>query len=214
MTAVIFDFDGVVVNSEVLWAKSNKEIFQKLIAEEWTDKHKAAITGMSMQQIRAWLEKEHNVTITLEKLQEAVGAVAVGIYKEQCQLLPGVEKLIQDLHAERIPMAIASGSPSKWIRLSLERFSLTSYFQDIASVYDLDLPGKPNPDVFLKAAELIGKTPEECIVFEDSVAGVNAAKAAGMRCIGVSGPHNFAMKLDVDSIPDFTQVTVDSLLRK
>jgi len=100
------------------------------------------------------------------------------------QPLPGVRTWLDDLKAEGVRQAIASSAPPANIDTLVDELDLRSYFDAIVS--GSDLPGKPDPAVFLRAAHLIGVPPDRCVVVEDAVAGVEAAQRAGMRCIAVT----------------------------
>ena len=102
----------------------------------------------------------------------------------QAQLLPGVIETLRLLRAKGFRQAIASSAPPANIDLMADELNLRGYFDAIVSGYDL--PGKPEPDVFLAAARLIEVAPQDCIVIEDSVSGVEGAKRAGMKCIAVT----------------------------
>jgi beta-phosphoglucomutase family hydrolase len=104
--------------------------------------------------------------------------------KGKASLLPGVGEWLGRLKARGIKQAIASSAPPANIDALVEELDLWSYFDAIVS--GTGMPGKPNPDVFLEAARQIGVTPEQCVVIEDAVPGVQAARNAGMRCIAVT----------------------------
>jgi HAD superfamily hydrolase (TIGR01509 family) len=112
---------------------------------------------------------------------------------EQVELAPGVKQLLPQLYAAGYPMAIASASDRKWIDRWMSMFELLPYFQAIAS-NDNVAHNKPAPDVYLFAATQLGVAPEKCLVFEDSLTGVEAAKAAGMRVVAV--PSHITQNLD------------------
>jgi HAD superfamily hydrolase (TIGR01509 family) len=94
--------------------------------------------------------------------------------------------LLELFRDKGIPMAIASSSPSKWINSVLDRFSLRGFFPTVISGEDAGINGKPNPAIFLMAARKLDVRSDRCLVIEDSENGVSAAKAAGMKCIGLT----------------------------
>jgi len=104
--------------------------------------------------------------------------------KGKAKLLPGVEKALKNFSEWNLKQAIASSAPPKNIEVLVEELRIGEYFNAIVSGYDI--PGKPNPAVFLKAAQQVGVSPEKCVVIEDAVAGVEGAKNAGMKCIAVT----------------------------
>ncbi|MEE8389640.1 MAG: HAD family phosphatase [Anaerolineae bacterium] len=117
--------------------------------------------------------------------------------KGHAQPLPGVRAWLKNLKAAGARQAIASSAPPANIEPLVDELGLRSYFDAIVS--GADLPGKPDPAVFLQAARLVGIPPERCVVVEDAVAGVEAARRAGMRCIAVTttNPANALMNADV-----------------
>jgi HAD superfamily hydrolase (TIGR01509 family) len=97
--------------------------------------------------------------------------------------LPGVAQLIINLHKHGFLLAVASSSPHEQIDFILKKFEIKRFFHAIVSGEDVEA-GKPHPEIFLKATDMLGVTPDSCVVIEDSHNGVTAAKRAGMKCIG------------------------------
>ena len=122
----------------------------------------------------------------------------------ESRLIPGVENWLSTAGTHGILQAIASSGPLENIRTMMSSFSLIDYFDRLVS--GDDLPAKPEPDVFLEAARLLNRKPDECLVIEDSLPGVKAAKAAGMTCIAISTTMSRA-ELDLADkvVDDFTQ---------
>jgi beta-phosphoglucomutase family hydrolase len=116
----------------------------------------------------------------------------------QAQLLPGVQTWLEDLKAAGARQAIASSAPPANIDALVDELDLRPYFDAIVSGFDL--PGKPDPAVFLKAARLIGVPPRRCVVVEDAMAGVEAARRAGMKCIAVTTTNPVGALGDADIV--------------
>jgi beta-phosphoglucomutase len=123
------------------------------------------------------------------------------------ETLPGVEKFLQELRKRGIKTAL--GSASKNAPLILERIGLAGWFDVIVDGNSIS-EAKPNPEVFLKGAEKLGIIPEHCVVFEDAIAGVEAARNANMYCVGIGEPENLGLADLV--IPGFNDFTVEMLL--
>ena len=119
---------------------------------------------------------------------------------QEAVLVPGVRNWLSSAAARHIPQAIASSGPQENIDFLMSRFNLSLYFKALIS--GAELPAKPEPDVFLKAARVLNRTPEHCLVIEDAVPGVKAAKNAGMRCIAVATSTPKAALTDADLIVD------------
>lgn len=134
------------------------------------------------------------------------------IAPERITLVPGVETWLSAADGLNYAQAIASSAPMENITTMLGIFNLESYFQSIIS--GTDLPAKPKPDVFFQAAQTLAVQPENCVVIEDSLAGVEAAHRAGMRCIAVSTTHPRRDLSQADIvIDDFTTPMIDILRR-
>lgn len=126
------------------------------------------------------------------------------IVVEQASLVHGVESWLEEAKQAKIPQVIASSAPLDNITAMISGYNLLQYFELFLS--GKDLPAKPEPDVFLEAAKVIDRYPEQCLVIEDSLAGVKAAKKAGMTCIAVTTSHTpFELRLADLVLQDFTQ---------
>ena len=184
--AVVYDLDGVIVDSEHVW----DEVRQQLAEERgggWHDRASRDMMGMSSVE---WSRYMHDV-IGLEETPEEINAEVVrrleAIYRQRLPLVPGAVEAVQAL-AERWPLGLASSSNRELIDFVLEVSSLDRFFR--ATVSSEEVPrGKPAPDVYLEAARRLEVAPERCAAVEDSEAGIRSAKAAGMRVIAIPNPH-------------------------
>jgi len=122
------------------------------------------------------------------------------------EILPGVERFLNELRKSDIKIAL--GSASKNAPMILERIGLTALFDSIIDGNSIT-EAKPNPEVFLKGAETLGVKPENCVVFEDAIAGIEAARNAHMHCIGIGQPETLSLANLV--IPGFQDFTVNDL---
>jgi HAD superfamily hydrolase (TIGR01509 family) len=184
--AVVFDLDGVIVDSEHVW----DEVRQQLAEERgghWHDRASRDMMGMSSVE---WSRYMHDV-IGLAEPPEEINAEVVrrleGIYRERLPLIPGALEAVVAL-AERWPLGLASSSNRELIDFVLEVSSLDRYFRATVSSEEVRR-GKPAPDVYLEAARRLEAAPERCAAVEDSEAGIRSAKAAGMRVIAIPNPH-------------------------
>lgn len=186
--AFIFDMDGVLIDSEPIYFEIEKSSFQHLGATvEETEHHTyVGVTLESMfQQVLNKHQLDHVLAEVLEFHKENVMKVMQG--HEELQAFDHVEQWIQWLSNSGIKLAVASSSPRSLIELILERTGLRPFFTVMVSGEEV-AHGKPAPDIFLHAAELLQVDPQHCVVIEDSRNGVQAAKDAGMRCIGHQNP--------------------------
>jgi HAD superfamily hydrolase (TIGR01509 family) len=184
--AVVFDLDGVIVDSEHVW----DEVRQRLAEERggrWHDRASRDMMGMSSVE---WSRYMHYV-IGLEERPEEINAEVVrrleAIYRERLPLIPGAVEAVEAL-AERWPLGLASSSNRGLIDFVLDVSSLDRFFRATVSSEEVAF-GKPAPDVYLEAARRLEAAPEHCAAIEDSEAGIRSAKAAGMRVIAIPNPH-------------------------
>ncbi|MEI8230497.1 MAG: HAD-IA family hydrolase [Candidatus Peregrinibacteria bacterium] len=187
--AVIFDFDGVIVDSERYWQTEEQSFFKKILTG-WDGSHHHDIVGLSVEGSYRYFKDAFAIELTLPEYLENYARIADRVYA-QCQLLPGVETFLKILEEAKLPLAIASSARRKRIEHIIDKFELRKYFQVIVSAEDLPPDaGKPKPTIYLTAASLLGIKPEECVAIEDAKNGVLSAKSAGMKCIGLRNGVN------------------------
>ncbi len=178
--AVLFDMDGVIVNSEDFWVELEEEtIFPEVGVENVGD---GEITGMSFREIYDYLDEEYGTDVTKAEFVALYNEIAKDLYGEHVSLMDGFHDLLAELRAEGIDVALVSSSPHHWIDIVLERFDLE--FEEVVSADDIDAPGKPEPAIYEYAAGLLDYRPDECVAVEDSENGVKSAVRAGTYCIG------------------------------
>ncbi len=187
--AMIFDMDGVIVDSEPLFFEVAKRLLQKYgveLTEEVNDRY----VGIASPGMWTDLKNVYSLEPGLEELLALHEEIRGEVFAET-QLAPveGIRELLADLAAEKIPAAIASSSALSTIYETIDSLGIRSHFEAFVSGEEIER-GKPFPDIFLKAAELLGVRPEECVVLEDSAHGVKAAALAGMKCIGYANPRS------------------------
>ena len=197
--AVLWDMDGVLVDSGEMHYQSWLETLTALSIPFDREKFRQTF-GMNNSGI---------LTILLGKPPAAdflqmVSDQKEGRYREmihgRLQVLPGVLNCLKELHERQILQAVASSAPQENIEAVVDELNIREYFAALVSAYFL--PGKPEPAVFLETARRLGVAPERCIVVEDAIAGVAAARAAGMVCIAVTTTHPEYKLADADLIVD------------
>lgn len=180
---VIFDMDGVLVNSEPLHHEVSQIQFKNLNIEV-TDDIFATFTGNSNKMIYQKLKDRFQLSHKIEELISAKNTLFIDAFdkKEDLHLMPGVKDLIIDLHQNGIQLIVASSSEMEIINKVFERFDLDQYFTHKVSGNDFP-ESKPNPAIFEYAVSLSIAPKENCIIIEDSTNGIKAAKAAGVFCV-------------------------------
>ncbi|WP_396191772.1 HAD family hydrolase [Flavobacterium sp.] len=183
ITTVIFDMDGVLVNSEPLHHEVFLVQFEQLNIEV-TNEMFATFTGNSNKMIYQKIKDRFQLDHEIEDLIADKNRLFIEAFdkKEDLHLMSGVKDLIVDLYNNGMQLVVASSSEMEIINKVFERFDLDQYFTHKVSGNDFP-ESKPNPAIFLKAAELAQTPVENCIVIEDSTNGIKAAKAAGIYCI-------------------------------
>ena len=211
---IIFDMDGVIVDSEKYWR--NPEFgFVKEIFDSLDDEENRKLIGMPITETYILLKSQNKINMTEKEFIGLADKDALIIYKERTSLLPNIKKFIKQAKKEGFKLAIASSSPMNWIDMVIERFDLEKYFEQIVSAIKAECKGKPEPDVFLYTAKQMNKKPENCLVIEDSENGILSAKRAGMKCIAlVTGSNNEHDVSKADLIVrDFNEIDLDKIKR-
>jgi beta-phosphoglucomutase-like phosphatase (HAD superfamily) len=182
--AIIFDMDGVIVDSEPRHERSFREIFDEMGYGQTHGMDFPQYYGRSDRALWVDFVAKHQPAQSLEELCSWKQRHFIDLIKREKPIFTGLPKLVSDL-APRYKLAVASGSSHPVIDAILEMENLRRHFPIVVSVQDVK-QGKPAPDVFLRAAELLGVDPKHCCVIEDSAAGVSAGKAAGMTVIAIT----------------------------
>jgi HAD superfamily hydrolase (TIGR01509 family) len=205
---VIFDMDGVIVDTEPIHHYAYQQHFKQL-AIDVTPEMYASFTGSSTKNIYAKIKDHFNLEQEVQTLVEGKRVLFNKAFdeKEDLFLLDGVLDLIQDLYKNNIQLVLASSSANETIDRIFTRFKLHDYFTHKVSGEDFP-KSKPHPAIFEHAAFLAQTPIENCIVIEDSTNGIKAAKAAGIYCIGYKSVNS---KLQDYSLADKTISRFDEL---
>jgi len=200
--------DGVIVDTEPLNAQHQHEFLARLGVEP--KDLNTSIQGLNSQAIWSLYREEYSLEQDIDELITQARQSYLSFLEtlDHIPEIPGASQFIEYLVSLRCRLAIASSANPKRIELILDKLRLRKYFQVIISG-DSTPRSKPAPDMFLLAAEKLGARPSDCIVIEDATNGVQAAKAAGMICIGYAGSdHNTDDLSEADIIiNDFTEIT-------
>lgn len=181
--AIIFDMDGLLVDSERVWHIAEDEVFSSR-GLVYTDELRAGIIGMRMDEFMAQLRDHFGMQEPLAELTAEVNANMLRLIPTMVQPQPGAPELIEFVQRRGWPVAIASSSPMAIIDAILASQGWDEVFRLRCSADD-EAQGKPAPDVYLRAARRLDVEPKRCLALEDSVNGARAAIAAGMTCFAV-----------------------------
>lgn len=194
LDAIVFDMDGVMVDSEFQWKLAEGEFFGELVPS-WTDAHHERIVGLSPVDCYKFLRDQYGMKRSQAEFMQLCDAMARRIYTERVSVAPGLFEFLDAAREKAVPLAIASSSPRAWIELVLSRFGLSARFSAVAAGDEVNGRTKPHPDLYALAVSRLGKAPARCLAIEDSSVGVRAAKAAGLVCAAYRNGSNTGQDL-------------------
>jgi beta-phosphoglucomutase family hydrolase len=209
--AVIFDMDGVIIDNN----KYHKEAWHRFchsygfeLTNEDLEKH---IFGRTNNDALTFLFNENLTRNQLLEYTEHKENIYRSIYADDIQPVQGLISFLVALRQNSILTAVATSAPKSNLDFVMSKLSIEGYF-DILVDSDAIVRGKPDPEIYLKTASLLNKEPRHCIVFEDSLSGIQAAKRAGMRVVGLSTTHS-ADELDAANmvISNFEEMGLEKL---
>jgi HAD superfamily hydrolase (TIGR01509 family) len=214
IAAVIFDLDGVLIDSEAVWNSARREVSLEH-GGRWPSEAQRQMMGMSSTEWSRYMHNELGVGISPGEISNAVVARLEALYRQRLPLLPGAREAVMRA-ARGWPLALASSANRPIIELVLELSGLDPCFA--ATVSSEEVPrGKPAPDVYLEAARRIAVAPGACAAVEDSSNGLRSAAAAGMSVIAVPNrefpPAEDALALADDVLDSISQLTSERIRR-
>ena len=186
--AVIFDMDGLLIDSEPLWRRAEKAVF-KTVGFEITDQQMYETMGTKLNEVIAyWYSKYPWEGPSQKDIEAQIVDKLITLVKSEGTMRPGVHHALEVCKRAKLPLAIASSSSNEIIDAVLDTLKIRGYFKYVYSAEHEPL-GKPHPGVFITTASLLGVSPHDILVFEDAPSGVLAAKAAKMYCIAIPDPE-------------------------
>ncbi len=195
--AVIFDMDGVIIDSEPLWQAAEKTVFQTIGLHLTTAMCYETMGLRTDRVIRYWYDRHPWRGKSIDQVGQELLTEVEGLMRSQGEAMPGLYEILTVIRGSELRCAIASSSPRQLIETVVERLALGEFFEAIYSGYEVP-HGKPDPAVYLAAATGLGILPKHCVAIEDSGAGVQAAKAAGMKVIAIPAAHEYSeAKFDI-----------------
>lgn len=185
--------DGVIVDSEGHWAEEIEGILEEAGVGDEVDPED--VIGANVYDQYDWLADEHDLDVSEEEYFDLYDDRAETIYREESSLLDGFHDLLDDLDERGVPKAVCTSSFPDWIEMAFDRFDLHGRFDEVVNATDLDVPGKPEPDIYEAAADELGVPIEDCVVVEDSGHGVESGSRAGAYVIALDTAVNDDMDL-------------------
>ena len=213
--AVLWDMDGVLVDTGNFHFAAWKQTFEELgVAFDREDFRKTF--GMNNAGILEWVYGRKPTPEEVSEISDRKESLFRDLIRGKAELLPGVRNWLGQFQAWDVRQAITSSAPPENIEVLVAELKIEGYFDAIVSGFDL--PGKPQPDIFLKAADILQVRPKNCFVIEDAIAGVEGAKRAGMKCIAVTttNPSSVLEKADyiVAHLGEMSEADFLSLIAK
>lgn len=184
--AVVFDMDGLLIDSEPLWYEAKIKAFGK-VGLHLTYEMCRQSSGLRLDGvIDYWYNKYPWNTSSNSKKEVAddLLKIVMDLMEKKIEKMPGVDNALNFVKIKGVKIALASSSPLKMIKLVLRKLEIENYFDEVLSA-EFEEYGKPHPAIYLKSAQSLGISPEQCLVFEDSPNGLLSAKSAKMKCVCV-----------------------------
>ena len=208
--AVVFDLDGVLIQSEEVW-DAVREAYVRERGGRYDDEVQRAMMGMSSTEWSRYLHEAAGIPDEPDEINAEVVRRMLAAYRDHLPLIPGAVEAVRRL-AARFPVGLASSSNRELIDTVLEVAGLAQHFTATVSSEEV-ARGKPAPDVYLEAARRLGVAPERCAAVEDSHGGIRSAKSAGMRVVAIPNssypPDEEALALADVTIRSLDELTVD-----
>jgi HAD superfamily hydrolase (TIGR01509 family) len=204
--------DGVLVDSESVWGEI-RERFTEEAGGRWHPDAQREMMGMSSTEWSRYMRDQLEVPMDADQISAEVADRVADHYREELPLLPGAVEAVRAL-AGRWPLAVASSANKRLIDLVLELAGLTEAFAVTVSSEEVER-GKPDPDVYLEAAERLGVDPGDCAGVEDSASGIRAADAAGMLVVAIPNrdfpPDQESLELAAETLDSLDELTPELL---
>jgi HAD superfamily hydrolase (TIGR01509 family) len=212
--AVIFDLDGTLIDSMSIWRQVDQEFLGKRGIEVPLDLFSNMPLGNSYNQTAQYFKDRFDLPDSIESIMNEWTEAVHWHYKHDIELKQGVLEAIEWLNEHHIPLAIGTSNHEDLTTLALTQHNIVHYFKTIVTGTH-DMKGKPYPDIFLKTATQLSIEPEKCIVIEDTINGIRAAKSAGMYAIAIydadSDEHRDLINAEADFAADNYYILLNKL---
>lgn len=181
--AVIFDIDGTLVDSLYIWAEIDIE-FLGSFGLAVPDDYEGVIMGMSFVQVAEYTKERFNLPISVEEIMSAWNRMAEEKYANEIEYKPGAQAFLEECKGRNIKMGVGTSNSRHLVSRLFARLKTDDYISVVLTSDEVS-NGKPAPDIYLEAAGRLGVRPERCLVFEDTIAGIEAGHNAGMKVCAV-----------------------------
>lgn len=217
-TAVIFDMDGTIISSDTVWERALQELLGArsiTVTPELKEFFNICLHGIDMRSACSIIKDHMGLADSIEDLIHEKRKIADNLYPKEVSLIDGFTNFHEQLVAHNCAVGIATNANASTVQATDSTLNLIKFFGE--HIYHIDHVqgiGKPNPLIFLHAAEKLGHNPAQCIVIEDSPHGVMAAKKAGMFCVGINTAQRPELLWQADMVIDhYDELDVKTLLQ-
>ncbi len=211
--AVIFDLDGTLIDSMGIWIRVDKEYLEIRNIPVPDDLFKDVKTGNSFNEICQYFKDKFDLPDSIEEIGAEWTNMVEKHYKTDVKLKPGAHEFLQFLKENKIKMGVGTSNSKHLAETVLKANNVLEKFDSIVAGCD-DIKGKPFPDIFLKVAEELNEAPKDCLVIEDVLIGVQAAKRAGMDVFAIYDEHAAYETDKIKQTSDFYAESFDEILKK
>jgi len=199
LSAIIFDLDGVLADSEPWWSRIDAKLLAEYGVTYHSEYHKNVV-GVSYWLAVEFYKKTFGLSAPTKEMMRRRGEIATEFFANRVGLFPNVSEVLDQLREMKLHLAVATSSVSASARPFLDRHQLTGFFEVVVTGEEVER-GKPAPDIYLRAAQKLGMSGDACLVVEDALPGVAAAKEADMRVAAIPDrrfvdPHEFEKEAD------------------
>ena len=209
VNAAIFDLDGTLIDNNTYHLQSWLQYLKDKNREMTEEEYKANVNGRTNKDVIEYIYQRKMEDEEAMKYAHEKEAIYRELYAPYIKPVAGLLELLEKLRSLSIPMAIATSGIQVNIDFLFEHIPIRSYFDVIVNSAHIS-KGKPDPEIYIKTAELLKVSPAECLVFEDAVVGINSAKAAGMKVVGVLTTHKAEELSGADIlIKDFSELVAE-----
>jgi len=208
LSAVIFDLDGVLADSELWW----NQIDAKLLADygaTYRGEYHQNVVGVNYRLAIEFYKKAFGLSVPTEEMMRRRGEIATDFFANRIGLFPKVKEVLEELRQMKLHLAVATSSVSASARPFLDRNHLTGFFEVIVTGEEVER-GKPAPDIYLRAADKLGIPPDACLVVEDALPGVGAAKTANMGVAAIPDTR-FVIPREYENKADYVLSNLEEL---
>ena len=217
--AVIFDMDGILIDSEPLWKKAEREVFGSVGVKITEELSKVTASMTTTEVTKFWYKRNPWKNKSLEQVENEVIDLVGDLIIEEGESIEGVIETLKFLKKRNLKIGLSTNSPFRLIPIVLNKVGIAGFFDALSSA-EHEEQGKPNPAVFLSTSKKLRTAPTKCIVFEDSISGIIAAKKANMKTVAILPDDKFhnpefdLSDIKLNKLNDFSDRHLDYLLKK